>query len=220
MIVVLSFLLGILLLLGIGIYFSKIKIKVKNIEFAVLDGKADKNNKYISIGIYLYSILKIFEIKCRNDGIYIFGIKISYRRIRQTKAYKDIVSQDIRDIKIDKKLLLKEINELGISLNKLDLTLELGTTDTIITSFLIFLIATILSFAVKKSVKKYNDDKHKFTVTPIYRECNFINLNLQCVLSAKLVKLIKLVISLNTQSTNKTQKENILPSGKLDHIPN
>lgn len=217
MILVLSFFILIILFLVFGLFFSKVKINIKKFYFVMSPNETHKNEYLINIGIYLFGKIKIFGINLSNDAIKLMGKKISYQKIKNTKFYKEIVKPDADDL--DKKELLDYMKNLYIKFEKFNLNLTLGTDSTLITSFLIFAVSTIISFILKKGISKYNAKKHSFIITPKYENYNLINANLNCIIAFKTSKMIKILIYLNkiARTKDKMKKDTLLDKKK--HSP-
>ena len=68
---------------------------------------------------------------------------------------------------------------------KVNLNVRLGTESTLITSFLTFAISTAISFILQKGITKYNPNKHKFIITPLYENRDNIAVYLDLIASFK-----------------------------------
>jgi hypothetical protein len=204
---VLSFFIIFLLILGLGIYFGKLKVNIKNLEFE-MNGKVKSKNTYkINVGIYLFGTLKMFGISFEENALRILGKKINYREIKQTKVYKDMIKKDVSEF--DRKLLTDNIKTLNMKFEKINLNAKLGTDSTLITSFLTFAVSTGVSFVIQKSINKYNPNKHKFIITPMYENRNSINIFLELIASFKLKNVIKVIYELNKLSKTEHIKHKI-----------
>jgi hypothetical protein len=86
----------------------------------------------------------------------------------------------------------------------------LGTDSTLITSFLIFAVSTVISLIVKKGVSKYNPRKHGFIITPKYENGNLLNIDLSCVISLKTFNLIEMFMYINKSAKENTSKDTLI----------
>ena len=92
---------------------------------------------------------------------------------------------------------------------KINLNMKFGTDSTLITSFLTFIVSTLISFLIQKSVTKYKPNKHKFIITPMYENRNSIKIFLELIASFKLRNIIKVLYDLNNLSKNEHIKHKI-----------
>lgn len=205
--IVLSFFVVFLIFLILGIYFSKLKIVVNKMEFEMNGNVKSKEDYEIKIGIYLFGIIKIFGIVLAENSLRFLNIKIPYRKIKRTKIYNEMIKKDAIDF--DRKLLKDKIKNLSMKFEKINLNMKFGTDSTLITSFLTFIVSTLISFLIQKSVTKYKPNKHKFIITPMYENRNSIKIFLELIASFKLRNIIKVLYDLNNLSKNEHIKHKI-----------
>lgn len=205
--IVLSFFVVFLIFFILGIYFSKLKIVVNKMEFEMNGNVKSKEDYEIKIGIYLFGIIKIFGIVLAENNLRFLNIKIPYRKIKRTKIYNEMIKKDAIDF--DRKLLKDKIKNLSMKFEKINLNMKFGTDSTLITSFLTFIVSTLISFLIQKSVTKYKPNKHKFIITPMYENRNSIKIFLELIASFKLRNIIKVLYDLNNLSKNEHIKHKI-----------
>lgn len=205
--IVLSFFVVFLIFFILGIYFSKLKIIVNKMEFEMNGNVKSKEDYEIKIGIYLFGIIKIFGIVLAENSLRFLNIKIPYRKIKRTKIYNEMIKKDAIDF--DRKLLKDKIKNLSMKFEKINLNMKFGTDSTLITSFLTFIVSTLISFLIQKSVTKYKPNKHKFIITPMYENRNSIKIFLELIASFKLRNIIKVLYDLNNLSKNEHIKHKI-----------
>lgn len=100
---------------------------------------------------------------------------------------------DMTKIKKDEEILkqnIKEIKNLKINIKQFDFYLALGTENVIVTSILILLISTFLPFVLTKTIKKYENNKFKYKIIPIYKNENIFKMVLNCIINVKMVHII------------------------------
>lgn len=205
--IVLSFFVVFLTFLVLGIYFSKLKIVVKKIEFEMNEKVKSKKDYEIKVGIYLFGIIKVFGIVLEENNLRFLNFKIPYRKLKRTKIYNQMIKKDA--IELDNKILKDKIRILDMKFEKLNLNMKFGTDSTLITSFLTFIVSTLVSFVIQKSVTKYKPNKHKFIITPMYENRNSIKIFLELIASFKLRNIIKVLYDLNNLSKNEHIKHKI-----------
>lgn len=217
MVIVLSFLFLIILFLVFGLFFSKIKINVKKLDLKIYRNELFEKDYLVNIGIYLFGKIKIFGITFKDNNMRFMGKNLNLENIKKSKLYKNFKQSDLKDL--DRKTIIKEIKNLNLRFEKLNLDLSLGTDSTLITSFLIFAVSTIISLIVKKGVSKYNPKKHSFIITPRYENCNLINIDLECILAIKTINIAKIFIYINKISKDKQRANKDTLINKKKHYP-
>ena len=192
MIVLSFFILFLILFISLGIVFSKLKIVVNSLEFEMNGKVKAKNNYQIRVGLYLYGKLKIIGITFEEDKIKFLNFSITYKNLKQTKFFQNMIRKDA--IELDKQVLKDNIKLLSMRFEKVNLNVRLGTESTLITSFLTFAISTAISFILQKGITKYNPNKHKFIITPLYENRDNIAVYLDLIVFYYLLLFIILVI--------------------------
>ncbi len=200
MIVLSFFILFLILFISLGIVFSKLKIVVNSLEFEMNGKVKAKNNYQIRVGLYLYGKLKIIGITFEEDKIKFLNFSITYKNLKQTKFFQNMIRKDA--IELDKQVLKDNIKLLSMRFEKVNLNVRLGTESTLITSFLTFAISTAISFILQKGITKYNPNKHKFIITPLYENRDNIAVYLDLIASFKFVNIVKVLFELNKLSKN------------------
>lgn len=204
---VLSFFVIFLIIFSIGIYFGELKLNIKSFNFEMNEKVKSKNEYKISIGIYWFKVLKILQISIEEDGIRILGKKILYKELKKGKTYKSIINRDVSTL--NREVLLGNIKKLDMKFNAINLKLKLGTDSTLLTSFLTFITATLISFVIQKGVTQYSPNKHKFIITPMYENRNMVQLFLELMLSLKIKNIVKVANELNNLSKTEHIKHKI-----------
>ena len=189
-----------IIFLTLGFIFSKVKINIKQLEITNID--KEFNIKYkINIGIYLYGILKIFGLNIFEDRLEFLGKRIKYSNIKKLNIYKNICSNNLKN-----NIKISELKIIEPKIKKLDLKLDLGFENVLLTSFMIFAISTVLSFAVKNSVRKYNPKKYKYIIKPHYRCPNIINLHANSIITVNTVHIIHVLSNYKKRSVMKNER--------------
>ena len=161
------------------ITLSTIKINIKYIN---------KNYKVI---IKLYLLNKIRYLKLELDKNKLKEIFIKAKNKIKKVNYKKIE----KEIYQDRKVIKNVVKKLKIDLEYLDLDLRIGTEFILLTSVIIVTISTIFPIIANKFIRKYEKRKYNYKFTPIYNK-NDINLQLDCIISTKMVHIINVIISI------------------------
>ncbi len=161
------------------IILSTIKINIKYIN---------KNYKVI---IKLYLLNKIRYLKLELDKNKLKEIFIKVKNKIEKANYKKVE----KEIYQDRKVIKNVVKKLKIDLEYLDLDLRIGTEFILLTSVIIVTISTIFPIISNKFIRKYEKRKYNYKFTPIYNK-NDINLQLDCIISTKMVHIINVIISI------------------------
>ena len=138
----------------------------------------------------------------------IVGLYIKKKAIVKLKFNKETlqeieISRKIKKINFEKyikkgkprKSLIKRIKFLNIDLEQINLNLSLDTIDPILTSYVTAIVSSIIGIIFGFFIKKYDSEKQKFEVEPVYINKNLVNLNLSCIISIKIWNIIKEIIN-------------------------
>ena len=178
--VLLFFCLFIVILILIVILFSHVKVNVKSFQF--LKGETDLLKFNISVGIYLFNKFKILWVNFDKAKIK----KMNFRnKIKVQKFDQEII---------------KLTKNLGLKIEKINLDLRFDTNSIFITTYLVVIISTVLSIIFSKIAKKQHDCK--YNIIPIYRNTNSIDINLNGIISVKLVHIISMLYILVKKGRN------------------
>lgn len=184
----------------LGLIFSKVKLVINKLE---LDNTVCKQGYLRDIDgrikIYLFGIIKILSIKINKTRIKKASIKNFLNKDKLTaiegKIAKNVSFKDI-----------KEVKNIKINLEKLDMNLNLGTEDVIITSLLIFVISNIVTFIVVKNINKTNKKKYHYIINPCYQNKNVFILDVNCIISIKTVHIINMLYRFLKRSEKKDER--------------
>lgn len=148
------------------------------------------DKKYrIIIKLYLFGKLRYLKVELDKEKlISIFEqAKIKFEKNRQRRIEKEIFQ--------DRKVIKNVIKESKIYLEYLNLDFSIGTEFILLTSVIITTISTIFPMLANKFIRKYDSKKYVYKFTPIYNK-NDIRLELDCIISIKLVHIINVILSI------------------------
>lgn len=166
----------ILLILGLAIHTSRVGIEVENLRIDTELPKGEKINKDSKIFVYLliFKKFKLFKKDVRKaDG----------KNIKFLKKDIDIKLLKNKDLKIDYEDLLKKPN---VYVEKIDLNVQLGTQDAVLTAILTGVLAAGLGMILRK---------RRYEIIPIYSNRNFVKIKLDGIFSVDLMQYIYKLIS-------------------------
>ena len=157
------------------IFLSRGKVYLSRINLFSLIVKIDVS---ITFGITTVSNLFVKEL---------FRLCSANHELTATKCTSELFKKDFsfQDLK-----LLKKIKP-NVSL--LNLELKIGTEDAILTSFIVFLISTGISILLPHVIKRYDKNKYKYLITPLYFQKNLYQIKLNCIIEIKLVHIINMI---------------------------
>lgn len=184
----------------IGLLLSKVKFKIKQFEYETNLKKTHKKLVW-GIGIYLYGYIKILGATLEEDGVRIFGKKVSYQKFKWFEPFKNVNFKGF-----DHDFKLSDMREWKFQLEKLDLKLDIGFENVLFTSFSIFVVSTLLSFFVKRTVKKFDPQKYQYTIMPHYRSTNQVNLKATGIISSKTVHIIAILLKYKKRRTKEYER--------------
>ena len=164
---------------------SEAKIEIRNLNISTLGQKLVQDGYMIIIGLYIKKIA-ILKLEFNKEKIEKLHIEEKVKKIDFNRYVK---KDNIR------KEILQRIKFWNFDLEEINLNIVLDTIDPIITSYVIALTSSFLGIIFGAFIKKYNKDKQKFLVKPVYINKNLINLSLSCIISIKIWNIIKEVFN-------------------------
>ena len=174
-----------LLILVLGILYSKIEISLYSID--ITDNTADFNE---IISLKIFGLLKILKIRFNKYGIQVLNKRISYKSLLSNKNLKKINKQS-----------LKTFERLNISFDKVDFKMKLGLIDMSLTNSVIVVFSSVFPNLIKNRVNMKN---LSYEVLPDYK--NFcIKLEGKISLSIRTLTLVKIYFK-NIKSENEHNK--------------
>lgn len=162
----------------------KVEVKIQNIKYNSEKVKGERlaNNYQIIIKILTLEKIPIFRLKINKSKIE----KINAKTHLKQKIKEEIQKQDIaKAIEMEKKFDLKKLipevyKNIKLETENINLKIDIGTENVVLTSFIIPIISTILAFTVKRN----------FEVQPIYQNKNIIKFELNGIFSVKMIHII------------------------------
>lgn len=186
MIIFLIFLFFILLieLILIGIIFSRIAIKIDSIEITKFDDTIHFDEWNVSLKVYLYKILPVVKIKVYREYCSVLGRKFYYNDKIKYNSDNQFYKSIYKFLKEDR------FENFDLNFEELDLYLNFGTENMIITTGLTVLISNFLTLLIRKKIKRFDESKCKFKVEPNFINRNNFRLKVKSKLNLKTLNLI------------------------------
>lgn len=151
------------------------KLKLDFLDFMIIE---------IKIKIKILNIIPIFKISLNENKLKKLLIKLYEKEI---KKQRDIE----KDKKKAKKLLKKVLKT--ITLEKTNLTMQIGTDDAALTALTTSSLNSIISITLPFLADIEKIQNYKFQVQPIYLNTNVFFLQLNCIITSKIVHIIKVI---------------------------
>ena len=180
------------IILIISIFFIfiitlQIQVKVKHIKYnsEELKGRRLENNYQIIIKILTLEKIPIFRLKINKAKIEKLNKKTQIKQKIEEKIKKQDFAKAIEmEKKYDLKKLIPEVyKNIKLGTENINLKIDIGTENVMLTSFIIPVISTILVFIVKRN----------FKVKPIYENKNIIKFELNGIFNVKMIHIINTI---------------------------
>lgn len=173
-----------LMLLFTILLLSTIQIEIKNLK---LENKENTNKSRIEdkyeIKITLYFLEKIP----------VFWVRLNSKKIRKISNSKRLQKIDFKKMKEQvpkNKETLEKVKNIKIKISKLNLRIDLGTEDAVLTSYLIAVIASVIGIVLPHITDEDKIQKCHYIVNPIYQNRNEYHISLDSIISIKIVHII------------------------------
>lgn len=115
------------------------------------------------------------------------------RKIYSSKKLENIDLKKIRKKVPFNKETINVLKHIKLKIEEFKLKMNIGTEDAVLTSYIVAIIASILSIILPQLVDKKDIKKCKYIINPIYNN-NLLNLHLDSIISIKIVHIIYAVI--------------------------
>jgi len=171
-----------LLLLFTILLLSTLQIEIKNLKIGNKENQSRIKGKYeIKITLYFLEKIPLIWFKLNNTKL---------KKISNSKQFKKIELKAIKgNVKFNKKII-EAIKNIKIKISKLNLIINLGTEDAILTSYLIAFIASIIGIILPHITNENKINNVNYIVKPIYQNRNEYHISLNSIISIKIVHII------------------------------
>lgn len=190
-ILVFLFVFAFIILITIILLFSKIKINVNKFNYLSINPKNRKTDYNIIIQLIILKKFPIFEIKFNKNNI----MKIEKIKQKIKNKFETFDFTEIKKNKEVKKKILKIIKKLKIDIDKINLNIEIGTENAVLTSFIIPIVATLLTYILKNNIKNnvIKSEENKFKIKPIYYNQNLLNILFSGIFEIEMIHIINII---------------------------
>ena len=177
------------------IVFSKIKIDVKKFEYCSANKKHINPNYYIQLSWIILNKIPIIKIKLNKHTVKKLKLKDKFVDI-------DVKMWEERK-KIDKETI-SIIKKIDFAIRKLKLKIDIGTENSAITSLLIPIVSTLISFLLRNKMK--TKEEQTYIVQPIYKDQNYLNITISGIFDIKMNHIINVIYLLSRKNKKGVKK--------------
>ena len=182
------FIILIIMLISIILSFSKIRIQINNFRFQS-QTKRHINKEYeVIIKLYILKIIPILKVNIT---------KTKLEKLKLKEKIKDLDLKIIKDNQQFDKKALTALKELNIGIKNIDLYVDIGTENASLTSIIVPIVSTVISFILHKKIKKFQNQV--FTINPIYINQNLVNIYISGIFEIKMSHIINIIYILNKE---------------------
>lgn len=174
----LLFFLFLIVFLEIIVISLRFEFEIENFSYSNMLKKTP-DNFCIKVRIYIFNKIKFLEIKLDNQKLKKIYSKQKVEKIDTKKMMKRLPKSNKEKLNF-----LKKIN-----LQKLDLNLEIGTIDIMLTTSIIPILSSFLSYFLVKAGNR----NCKYRIMPIYVERFVYKIDLNCIFSLKMIHIINIM---------------------------
>jgi len=156
-----------------------------------------QNNYKIYVRLYLFNKIRWLSIKIDNKKVKKFekgrllqwiDKKAGMRIEEEMKHMETLILKERK--KIFSKQTWEHIKDLNIKISKLKMSVEIGTENAVITSYLTAFIGTAVSILLAFAIEDYKKEKYHYTITPLYKNQNLLKMDFNCIINIKMVHII------------------------------
>ena len=160
-----------------------------------------QNNYTIYIRLYLFNKIKWLSIKINNKKIKKFEKGKLLKWLDKKVGMR--IEEEIRHIgtlilKERKKIFSKQaweyVKGLNIKISKLKMSLDIGTGNAIITSYLTAFAGTVISILLAFAIENYKKENYSYKITPLYKNQNLLKMDLNCIINIKMVHIMNIIV--------------------------
>ena len=186
-------LITILTILIIIVLSLNIKFEIKNLKINIPKDQEKITNKESKVYLKIYTLKKIKIAEFNLKKIDFKDEKIRNKLQKQVEKNK---------INLDTIKFLKSVNYI---IEKMNLSISIGTEDSAITALSVGIFYTIISNFLNEKVRDLNDIKYE--IKPIYNNNkNMLNIELDSIIALKFENIINMIIFLKKGSAYKNDK--------------
>lgn len=181
-------------LIGVLVYFSGIKVDLKNIEIEKKN-KIVLNNLKLNIYFMLFNKIKILKLTIDKEKLI---------KIKASKLFKKLTQ---KNIDIDIKQTLQDLKNIQIRTERLNIKAKLGFDNAVIMAYVAAVINILLSSLYAKIMDNYKN--YSYLVEPIQTEKFYFKLSINCIISVKIANIINMIMNRSDVKNERTSNRRL-----------
>lgn len=177
------------------VFFLKIRINIEFINISnINDFKKLKYDYMIKLGLYLTKKINLINININRE-------KVDNKQII-SKIKKSLNRDNGNFNKFKQEKIIKYLLNMKYNFEKFNLNIIISAENSIATSLITAILSSLVGFFMANYIEKYNPDKHKFIVTPVYKDEIIIDIKFNSIIYLDLVHIIYMLFKLRGISKN------------------
>ena len=179
---------------------STIQIKVTNLVLENKkreDEKRMNNNYKIKIGVYFLDKIPILWINLNSNKI---------KKISSSKKLPKVDFQKLKNKENTNKKILELIKNIQIKVKNIKLTINIGTIDAVLTSYLVAIVASSIAIILPHITEKNNINTCHFIVNPKYQNKNEYSIKFEGIIYIKIVHIIFSMLNFVMKGSKKNER--------------
>lgn len=176
---------------------STIQVRVGKLVLESKKAERIHDNYKIKIGVYLFNKIPLLWINLNN------------KKIKKITNNKRLPKMDLKKLKYKKninKKLIELLKNLQIKVKDLKLSINIGTIDSVFTSYLVAIIASVIGIILPHITKENNIKKCYYIVNPKYHDKNEYCVSFKGIIYIKIVHIIFSMLNFVKEGSNENER--------------
>lgn len=107
-----------------------------------------------------------------------------------------------KNIKPDRKIMMKGLKELDIKTESLNIKAKLGLNDAVFLVYLVAIINIVLSILFVKLANEYKNENYNYVIKPLQTEKFYLKISINCIIGVKIANIINMIIKNRSEVKN------------------
>lgn len=180
---------------------SMVRITLENLELSSVGNKIVKKYKY-KIGLYFLGKVRLLSTEVSDDRISkLSEKKLVKHNIENIKS--NIVSEKKHRNKMVWNLIKQSKQKFQIKSFKLKVCVDVESVE--LTSYIVGLLSIVVPNLIRNNIKQCKPQNYKFEISPLYKNQNYVYLQLSSIINIKVVHIInmlKLIGGMKSEGTS------------------
>lgn len=176
------FILLFVIIVAIILVFLRIQIEIVNFKFCSQTSRHINKDYKIVVKLSAFGMIPIFKISLTKEKLEEMKVKEKFKNIDFTALEKKVP--------LDKDWL-QIIKKLDILIRNINLHIDIGTENAVLTSIIVPAISTFIAIILRRKVKKF--ENQIFIMNPIYQNQNLVNIEFSGIFEIKMSHIINII---------------------------